>query len=156
MVKSGAVQFWFSQQLYWAIHRFVQTSKEAYRKWGEWEMRLQIMKYHNNLNWLFFKLTTSSNSLSTPLFLTSLSIYLLHTMARICSFFVKYYTTFLLYTIYKNTNFHNFQVATSKWALMSYWNSSYSFCPWIVSAHLSTVTFGLIYCDLWTSKFKKE
>ena len=34
--------------------------------------------------------------------------------------------------------------------------SSYSFLPWIVSAHLCTVTFGLMYCDLWISKFKKE
>ena len=28
--------------------------------------------------------------------------------------------------------------------------------PHIVSAHLCTVTFGLMYCDLWISKFKKE
>ena len=34
--------------------------------------------------------------------------------------------------------------------------SSYSFRPWIVSAHLCTVTFGLMHCDLWISKFKKE
>ena len=34
--------------------------------------------------------------------------------------------------------------------------SSYSSHPWIVSAPLCTVTFGLIYCDLWISKFKKE
>ena len=34
--------------------------------------------------------------------------------------------------------------------------SSYSFRPWIVSAPLCTVTFGLMYCDLWISKFKKE
>ena len=34
--------------------------------------------------------------------------------------------------------------------------SSYSFRPWIVSAPLCTVTFGLMYCDLWNSKFKKE
>ena len=33
---------------------------------------------------------------------------------------------------------------------------SYSFCPWIVSARLCTVTFGLMYCDLWISKFKKN
>ena len=26
--------------------------------------------------------------------------------------------------------------------------SSYSFRPWIVSAHLCTVTFGLMYCEL--------
>ena len=26
--------------------------------------------------------------------------------------------------------------------------SSYSFRPWIVSAHLCTLTFGLMYCDL--------
>ena len=28
--------------------------------------------------------------------------------------------------------------------------------PHIVSAHLCTVTFGLLYCDLWISEFKKE
>ena len=33
--------------------------------------------------------------------------------------------------------------------------SSYNFRPWIVSAHLYTVTFGLMYCDLWISKPKK-
>ena len=120
MVKSGAVQFWFSQQLYWAIHRFVQTSKEAYRKWGEWEIRLQILKYRNNLNWLFFLLTTSSNNLSTPLFLTSFSTYsyLLYTMTRIC-FFCQILFYIFCFTLYKNTNFHNFQVATNKWALLN-------------------------------------
>ena len=30
-----------------------------------------------------------------------------------------------------------------------------SFLPWIVSAPLCTVTFGLMYCDLWISKPKK-
>ena len=39
---------------------------------------------------------------------------------------------------------------------LNYRISSYSFRPWIVSAHLCTVTIGLIYCDLWISKFKKE
>ena len=39
---------------------------------------------------------------------------------------------------------------------LEYCISSYSFRPWIVSTHLYTVTFGLMYCDLWTSKFKKE
>ena len=34
--------------------------------------------------------------------------------------------------------------------------SSYSFCPWIASAPLCTVTFGLKYCDLWISKFKTK
>ena len=28
--------------------------------------------------------------------------------------------------------------------------------PHIVSAHLCTVTFGLMYCDLWISKLKRE
>ena len=42
-----------------------------------------------------------------------------------------------------------------------FWNISYrisanSFLPWIVSAHLCTVTFGLMYCELWISTFKKE
>ena len=39
---------------------------------------------------------------------------------------------------------------------LNYRISSYSSHPWIVSAPLCTVTFGLIYCDLWISKFKKE
>ena len=32
----------------------------------------------------------------------------------------------------------------------------YSLCSLLVSAHLCTVTFDLMYCDLWISKFKKE
>ena len=37
--------------------------------------------------------------------------------------------------------------------ILTYRFSPYSFQPWIVSAHLFTVTFGLMYCDLWISKF---
>ena len=58
-----------------------------------------------------------------------------------------------------------FQIHTHKYVhlectnlilLWEYRISSYSFRPWIVSSHLCTVTFGLMYCDLWISKFKKE
>ena len=45
-----------------------------------------------------------------------------------------------------------YQVLRKHWK--SYRISSYSFRPWIVSAHLCTMTFGLMYCDLWISKFK--
>ena len=45
---------------------------------------------------------------------------------------------------------------TSTLLKTNYRISSYSFLPWIVSAHLYTVTSGLMYCDLWISKFKKE
>ena len=47
----------------------------------------------------------------------------------------------ILLTYSTNANYHIF---------------SYSFCPWIVSEHLCTVTFGFMYCDLWISKFKKN
>ena len=65
-----------------------------------------------------------------------------------------------------NTKFAGFFIS-SKWIFVwkskytkksqnNYRISSYSFRPRIVSAHLCTVTFGLMYCDLWISKFKKE
>ena len=39
---------------------------------------------------------------------------------------------------------------------ITYHISSYSFRPRIVSTHLCTVAFRLMYFDLWTSKSKKE
>ena len=44
----------------------------------------------------------------------------------------------------------------TKVVLIRYRISSYSFRPWIVSSHSFTVTFGLMFCDLWISKVKKE
>ena len=46
--------------------------------------------------------------------------------------------------------------APSVWTILAYRISSYSFRPWIVSAHLFTVTFGLMYCDFGISKSKKN
>ena len=48
----------------------------------------------------------------------------------------------------------NFQFQNEK--NPAYRISSYSFRPWIVSAPLCIVNFGLTYCDLWISKFKNQ
>ena len=60
-----------------------------------------------------------------------------------------YHNFHLFFPICARKDFENF-------SLLRYRISSYSFRPWIVSAPLCTLTFVLMYCDLWISKFKKE